>query len=169
MTKAKKWHKHYPKEIMPELTYDKKPLHTFLEESAAKYNQAVALNFMGKDMSFDEVYGQAKQFANFIQMLGLQKGDRVAIMLPNCPQAVISYYGVLIAGGIVVQTNPLYKKRELLYQLKNSGSTMIICLDILLPLVTSIKNSISFNHTIVTEIKDYLQFPKNKIYPFIQK
>src|SRR5690625_7087754 len=70
--------------------------------------------------------------ANYLQSLGLEKGDRVSIMLPNTPQAVVSYYGALMAGGIVVQTNPLYTPRELKYQLKDSGATFIVCLDIIL-------------------------------------
>src|SRR5699024_7381245 len=101
--------------------------------------------------------------------LGLKKGDRVAIMLPNCPQTVISYYGALMAGGIVVLTNPLYKERELEYQMLDSGAEYIICLDILVPRVTSVRNNTSLKHVIVTGIKDYLPFPKNMIYPFIQK
>src|SRR5699024_4953562 len=93
----------------------------------------------------------------------------VAVMLPNCPQSVVCYYGTLMAGGIVVQTNPLYKDRELEFQLKDSGAKIIVCLDILLPLVTKIRGNTSVKHTIVTGIKDYLPFPKNVIYPHIQK
>src|SRR5690625_1305578 len=90
-------------------------------------------------------------------------------MLPNSPQAVISYYAVLFAGGIVVQTNPLYTERELEFQLNDSASEFIICLDILLPRVTNIHNKTSIRHIIIASIKDYLPFPKNLIYPFIQK
>src|SRR5690625_4270114 len=90
-------------------------------------------------------------------------------MLPNCPQAVVSYYGALMAGGIVVQTNPLYTERELEYQMIDSGAKYIVCLDILVPRVTNIRNNTSIEHVIVTGIKDYLPFPKNIIYPFVQK
>jgi len=93
----------------------------------------------------------------------------VAIMLPNSPQAVISYFGILMAGGIVVQTNPLYTERELEYQMKDSGSIAIITLDILYPRVTKVMPQTNLLHIIVTAIKDYLPFPKNLIYPFIQK
>src|SRR5699024_3301285 len=96
-------------------------------------------------------------------------GDRVAVMLPNCPQAVISYYGALMVGGVVVQTNPLYTERELEYQMKDSGAEFIVCLDILLPRVESIRDQTEIEHVIVAEIKDYLPFPKNLMYPFIQK
>src|SRR5699024_10508550 len=121
-------------------------------DSAEKHSEMNALYFMGKEMSFSDVYKEARKMANYMQELGLKKGDRVAIMLPNCPQAVISYYAILMAGAIVVQTNPLYKERELEYQLNDSGSTFIICLDILLPLVTSVQNNTSIKHTIVASI-----------------
>src|SRR5690625_2691592 len=124
---------------------------------------------MGKDILFAELYTQAKKMANFMQAHGLKKGDRVAVMLPNCPQAVISYYATLMAGGIVVQTNPLYTERELEYQMKDSGASFIVCLDILLPRVSNVRDQTDIKHTIVTGIKDYLPFPKNLIYPFIQK
>lgn len=163
------WHAHYPKEIPVSIDYDTKPLHQFLADNAEHYKEKKVLHFMGKELSFDELYTQARKMACYFQSLGLDKGDRVAIMLPNCPQAVIGYYATLMAGGAVVQTNPLYMERELEYQLKDSGATFIVCLDILLPRVTNIKANTSIKHTIVTGVKDYLPFPKNLIYPFIQK
>src|SRR5699024_5432335 len=170
MVKTKKpWHAHYPEEIPKSISYDEKPLHVYLQESVHRYEKMKALHFMGKEMTFSEVYTEAKKLANYMQSIGLKKGDRVAIMLPNCPQSVISYYGALLAGAIVVQTNPLYTERELEYQLKDSGATFIVCLDILLPRVTNVRDQTDIEHTIVTGIKDYLPFPKNLIYPFIQK
>lgn len=169
MAQVKIWHKHYPSEIPTHIKYDKKPLQDFLIQSAMRYNQKKALHFMGKEMSFQDLFSEAKKMANYMQSLGLEKGDKVAIMLPNCPQSVISYYATLLAGGVVVQTNPLYKERELEYQMKDSGATFIVCLDILLPRVTNVRGNTSLKHTIVTGIKDYLPFPKNLVYPFIQK
>src|SRR5690625_5348889 len=74
-----------------------------------------------------------------------------------------------MAGGIVVQTNPLYTPRELKYPLKDSGATFIVCLDIMLPRVQKVQGETELEHIIVAEIKDYLPFPKNLIYPFIQR
>lgn len=169
MEAIKKWHEHYPKEIPTSIEYDEKPLYSYLEDSGLQFPEKKALSFMGKELSYKEVLTQAKKLANYFQSLGLEKGEKVVIMLPNCPQAVISYYGVLMAGGIVVQTNPLYTERELEYQVKDSEATFIICLDILLPKVTNVQNKTDIKHKIVTFIKDYLPFPKNLIYPFIQK
>ncbi|NBJ68949.1 MULTISPECIES: long-chain-fatty-acid--CoA ligase [Clostridia] len=166
---GRSWHQHYPPEIKTSIPYDEKPLHAFLWKSAETFPKKKALHFMGKDMKYEELYLQATKMANYLQQLGMEKGDRIAVMLPNCPQSVIAYYGALMAGGIIVQTNPLYKERELEYQLKDSGATIIVCLDILLPRVTNVKNNTDVKHTIVASIKDYLPFPKNLIYPYIQK
>lgn len=169
MTNQKPWFKYYPDDIPHTLTYDKIPLHQFLIESANRVPEKKALNFMGKEMTFAEVLEEARKLANYLQSIGLQKGDRVASMLPNTPQAVITYYAVLMAGGIVVQVNPLYTERELAYQMQDSGARFIVCLDILLPRVSKVKDETDLEHVIVTRIADYLPFPKNVIYPFIQK
>ncbi|WP_029268533.1 long-chain-fatty-acid--CoA ligase [Virgibacillus alimentarius] len=166
---VKNWLDHYPEEIPASIPYDEKPLHTFLQDGAARFKEKKALHFMGKEISFSELYLQAKKMAGYMQSLGVKKGDRVAIMLPNCPQSVISYYGALMAGAIVVQTNPLYKERELEYQLNDSEAKAIVCLDLLLPRVSNVQGKTNIEHIIVTGVKDYLPFPKNMIYPLIQK
>ncbi|WP_079530467.1 long-chain-fatty-acid--CoA ligase [Halobacillus hunanensis] len=163
------WLKNYPPEIPASVDYDKRPLHSFLEESATLYGKKKALYFMGKEMTFQEIFDETRSFASYLQKLGLEKGDRVSVMLPNCPQSVIAYYAILMAGGIVVQTNPLYMERELEYQLKDSDAKMIVCLDILYPKAANVKPNTSLEHIIVTGVKDYLPFPKNKLYPFVQK
>lgn len=169
MTMDRPWYKHYPEDIPRTIEYDKKPLYQFLQETAERVPDKKALNFMGKEMTFREILTEAKKLANYLQKLGLKKGDRVASMLPNTPQAVVTYYGALMAGGIVVQVNPLYTERELAYQMKDSGAKFIVCLDILLPRVSKVKEETDLEHIIVTRIADYLPFPKNLIYPFIQK
>lgn len=168
--KERKWHKHYPSEIPTTIMYEHRPLFDFLKDSASIYGHQSAIHFMGKEITFETLYLEAKKVANYLQSYGLKKGDRVAVMLPNCPQAVISYYAVLLAGGVVVQTNPLYKERELEYQMNDSAANFIICLDILLPLVSKVmQKTPTLKHTIVTSLKDYLPFPKNLLYPFVQK
>lgn len=169
MTMDRPWYKHYPEDIPRTIEYDKKPLYQFLQETAERVPDKKALNFMGKEMTFREILTEAKKLANYLQKLGLKKGDRVASMLPNTPQAVVTYYGTLMAGGIVVQVNPLYTERELAYQMKDAGAKFIVCLDILLPRVSKVKEETDLEHIIVTRIADYLPFPKNLIYPFIQK
>ncbi|WP_010195733.1 long-chain-fatty-acid--CoA ligase [Bacillus sp. m3-13] len=165
----KPWLSLYPEEIPHEINFEERTLQSYLKQAAEEYPTKTAISFLGKKLTFEEVYDQSLKLANYLKGLGIEKGDRVSIMLPNCPQAVISYYGVLLAGGIVVQTNPLYMERELEYQVNDSGSEIIITLDILYPRVSKVKALTKLKHVIVTGIKDYLPFPKNMLYPFVQK
>ncbi|MEH7332658.1 AMP-binding protein [Neobacillus drentensis] len=170
MVESKPWLALYPKEIPATIAYSSESVQTYLVNAAEHYPEKIAIHFMGKDMTYKQLYDDALKFACYLQeKLGITKSDRVAIMLPNTPQAVICYFGILMAGGIVVQTNPLYTERELEYQMKDSGAKAIITLDILYPRVSKVMPQTDLQHIIVTAIKDYLPFPKNLVYPFIQK
>ncbi|MCA0147371.1 AMP-binding protein [Rossellomorea vietnamensis] len=169
MTMNQPWLAEYPAEIPKELNLVEKPLQSYLTEAASLYGDKAAVHFMGKEIGYKELYESALTFAGYLKTLGINKGDRVAIMLPNTPQSVIAYYGILYAGGVVVQTNPLYMEREIEYQMKDSGAKVILTLDILYPRVSKVMKNTDLEHIIVTAIKDYLPFPKNLIYPFIQK
>ncbi|MFD9624975.1 long-chain-fatty-acid--CoA ligase [Peribacillus muralis] len=165
----KPWQAIYPEQIPAVLSYEDKPLYSFLKESAEEFPDKVSIHFQGKELTYREVYESSLKFADYLKSIGLQKGERVAVMLPNCPQGVISFFGILMAGGVVVQTNPTYTERELEYQMKDSGAKMILVMDILFPRVTAVASRTNIEHIIVTAIKEYLPFPKNIIYPFIQK
>ncbi len=169
LSSQKPWINHYPTEIPSSIKYEERTLQSYLKEASEKYPNKSALYFLGKEMTYQELYSSALKFANQLTTLGVRKGDRVAIMLANTPQSVISYYGTLMAGAIVVQTNPLYVERELEHQMVDSGAKVIICLDLLFQRVKKVWSKTSLEHVIVTGIKDYLPFPKNLIYPFIQK
>ncbi len=169
MEQRKPWLKQYPKEIPHTIDYGNKSLQSYLKDVTKEFPNKKAIHFLGKELTYAELYESSLKFANYLKQIGLEKGDRVAIMLPNCPQGVIAYYGTLFAGGVVVQTNPLYMEREIEYQMNDSGSKIIITLDILYPRVSKVKAQTCLEHIIVTGIKDFLPFPKNMIYPFIQK
>lgn len=167
---SKPWLDLYPKEIPATLDYSTEPLQEYLINTARTSPEKSAIHFMGKEMTYKQLYDETLSLASYLQnTIGIQKGDRVAIMLPNTPQAVISYFGILMAGGIVVQTNPLYTERELEYQMQDAGAIAIITLDILYPRVTKVMPQTQLQNIVVTAIKDYLPFPKNLVYPFIQK
>ncbi|MEK4230245.1 AMP-binding protein [Solibacillus sp. FSL H8-0538] len=165
----KVWLANYPQEIPHSLDLPRIPVNQFLTDAYKANPSKVAIHFMGKDITYRELYESALKFANYLRTLGVEKGDRVAIMLPNCPQSVIAYYGIMYAGGIVVQTNPLYTERELQYQMADSGAKVILVMDILYPRAMKILKNTKLENVIVTGIKDYLPFPKNLVYPFIQK
>jgi len=100
-----------------------------MEESFSKFAERTAYSFMGKDLSYGEVDKLSRAFAGYLQGLGLAKGDRVAVMMPNCLQYPIAVCGILRAGLILVNVNPLYTPRELEHQLKDSGAKAIVIME----------------------------------------
>lgn len=169
MLSNKPWLRHYPVEVPPTYNYPKQNLAQFLIQTAERYPQVHALDFLGKKMTYAELLEKSYRFARTLQRLGINKGDRVAIMLPNCPQAVIAYYGTLLIGGIVVMTNPLYMPRELEHQLTDSGARLIVTLDALVQRVQNSMGTKPLEFMLVTSIQDALPFPKNLLYPIKAK
>ncbi|MCM3271959.1 AMP-binding protein [Paenibacillus elgii] len=165
----KPWLRHYPVEVPSTCEYPKQNLAHFLVQTASDYPNHTALYFLGKKITYRQLLHSAYRFANALANLGVRRGDRVAVMLPNCPQAVIAYYGTLLMGGIVVMTNPMYMPRELEYQMKDSGAHVIVTLDLLYERVAKVVPLTGIKHVIVTSIKDYLPFPKNVLYPLKAK
>ena len=162
---SKPWLRHYPLEVPATFEYPKHNLARFLLQSAAAYPDHAALSFFGNVVTYRQLLDYAYRFANALQRTGIRKGDRVAVMLPNCPQAVIAYYGTLLAGGIVVMTNPLYMPRELEYQMRDSGARVIVTLDLLFERVMKVVPSTDLRLVAVTSIQDFLPFLKNVLYP----
>ncbi len=169
MVNKETWYASYPKEVPIFIDYPKVSLAQLLVQSANEFPHQDAIHFMGKRITYQALLKKSYQFAHALQKLGVKKGDRVAIMLPNSPQGVISYYGALMLGAVVVQTNPLYTERELEHQLKDSGAEVIIALDLVYSRVMNVKPLTSLKHVIVTSIKDFLPFPKNYLYPLKMK
>jgi long-chain acyl-CoA synthetase len=163
------WLKWYPKEIPHHLQYEEVSLQETLRRTAKKFPDRPAVHFMGKEIPYRKLFESSLKLANYLRKIGLQKGDRVAVMLPNTPQTFISFYGILFAGGIVVQVNPLFTEREIAFQLKDAGAKFIIVLDMLFNRVKNVEKETDLRHIIVTGIKDYLPFPKNLLYPMVQK
>ncbi len=163
------WQKNYPKEIPLTIDYKKIPLYQLLVDSAQAYPNNQAIYFLGKEITFKELLKLTKKFANALSRLGVKKGNRVALMLPNSPQDVIAYYAIQMLGAIVVQTNPMYTERELEHQLIDAQAETIIVLDLMYPKVEKVKSVTALKNVIVTSIKDYLPFPKNLLYPLKAK
>ncbi|MDL5375562.1 AMP-binding protein [Exiguobacterium mexicanum] len=161
----KPWLQDYPADMPKTIDYEVKPLYDALSRAATDFPNKTAISFIGKELTFAEVDDAAKRLATMLQSKGLQKGDRVSLMLPNCPQFVISFYAVLYAGGTVVQTNPLYTEHELENLITDSGASIIVTLDLLYPKSLRVKQKTDVKTIITTSIADYLPFPKNKLYP----
>ncbi len=149
------WHKHYDPGVPKTIDYPGVPVDRFLEDSASRYPDRTALIFFDHKMTYGELNRLVNRFAAGLQKLGIGKGDRVALYMPNCPQMVISYYAVWRIGGIVVPSNPLYVAREIEHQMNDSGAKAIVCLSRFYENVRQARPQTSLEHVIVTNIKEY--------------
>ena len=130
------WVKFYDKGVPASLKpYPEIPLFKFLEDNAAKYPDATAIHFKPSHQGFAkskltyaELNNLSDRMAAALAALGVKKGDRVAIFMPNIPQFIITFYGILKAGGVVVASNPTYTQPELEHQLSDSGAVAIVCM-----------------------------------------
>jgi long-chain acyl-CoA synthetase len=161
----KLWEANYPEHLKRHLEYPDVPVFKLLEDSAERFPDNTATIFVGGRLTFKQLLDKVYRFATALAALGVKKGDRVAIMLPNCPQAVIAYYGALKAGATVVEFNPLYVEREIEYQIKDSGSKVMVALDLLKGRIEKVRESAGLEKVIWTGIKDFLPFPLNILYP----
>ena len=107
----KPWLRFYAKGVPASIDYPKVPLYSLLTDSASKSSQRVALNFQGKGITYKELNELTNRFANGLSSLGISKGSKVAIILPNIPQFVFCFYGALKAGATAVPCNPLYREK----------------------------------------------------------
>lgn len=163
------WHAFYPEEVDRRVGVPDIPVTHFLQQAAAFEPAREALYFLGKRIAYGQVLEAALRFANAAIRLGLRAGDRVALMLPSCPQYVAAYYGTLLAGGIVVQTNPLSGEHDLEHLLADSGAVLLVCLDLVYPRAAKVRARTGVRHVVVTGLQDALPFPKNVVFPLIQK
>jgi len=158
---AKPWLKAYPPEVPAELAYEDVALYELLVRAAQKHGDAPATVFYGARLTYRQLHEQARRLAAGLVRLGVRKGDRVAIMLPNCPQAIIAYYGALMAGAVVVQVNPLYMPRELRHQVNDSGARIMIAIDLAYPKVSQL----NLEHVVYTGMQDYMPAPTRWVAP----
>ncbi|BDG60727.1 long-chain-fatty-acid--CoA ligase [Caldinitratiruptor microaerophilus] len=159
------WVKFYDPWVRPHLDYPDVPLYAFLDDTAARKPHGTATIFQGARLTWAGVREAADAFAAALAALGVRPGDRVAIMLPNLPQTVITFYGALKAGAVVVMTNPLYTERELEHQLSDSGAETLVFLDILYPRVSRAVPRTPVRRLIAASIRDALPLPLRLLYP----
>jgi long-chain acyl-CoA synthetase len=164
------WLKHYPAGVPDTIDPDHyASLLDILEESIEKYGEKTAFVNMDCDMSFAELGEKAKQFAAYLQSIGLKKGDAVAIMMPNLLQYPVALFGVLAAGMTVVNVNPLYTPRELKHQLNDSQAKALVILENFANTYEKIANDVQLEKVITTQIGDLLPAPKRWLVNFVVK
>lgn len=163
------WLNHYDAGVPKTLIYPEGPISSLLEGAAKRAPERTALEFLGYTMTYGSLLENARKFANSLAALGVQKGDRVAIMLPNCPQYLIAFFGTMLLGAVVVNTNPLYVARELEQQLIDSGAETLITLNLFYPRYAEIAANVPIKRVIISTVADFLPFPKNLLYPIKAK
>ncbi len=149
----KRWLAHYPESVEKELEIPDQSLSQMFFETAAAHPEKKALSFFGKKLAYHEVSRAVLAFASALQNSGVKKGDRVAIMLPNCPQYVIAYFGALSAGAIVTQINPMLVERELNYILTDSGAETMVVFEPLYPKVKNVQPETKLKTVIAVSIQ----------------
>jgi long-chain acyl-CoA synthetase len=153
----KVWLKHYPVGVPAEVRTDRYPsLLALIEDSLHRHAALPAFKFMGRSYSYAEIDVQSRALAAYLQGLGLQRGDRVAIMLPNVPQYPVAVAAILRAGCVVVNVNPLYTPRELEHQLKDSGARVVIVLENFAATLQQVLDRVPVKQVIVAAMGDML-------------
>ncbi|HYI10046.1 MAG TPA: long-chain fatty acid--CoA ligase [Thermoanaerobaculia bacterium] len=167
------WYPHFDYWVRPNLNYPRRPLTDILRIAASDVPDKPATAFLGKTLTFAEIKDRADRFATVLARMGIVQGDRVGIMLPNCPQYVIAVFGILRVGAIVVNVNPLYTPREVGVVAQDSGMRLLVVLDLLAPaaqgagierlLVTSFTQPSTFEEAIAGV--DVPQLPRVQVDP----
>lgn len=165
------WFKHYPKGIPQEIQLDAYQSVTHLfEESCRKYGEKIAFENMGVKLTYSQLDRYSRDFAAYLQHgLGLQKGERIAIQMPNLLQFPIAFFGALRAGLIVVNTNPLYTPREMEHQFKDSGAVAIVIVSNFASHLEKIIAKTQIRHVIITHLGDMLGGLKGALVNFVVK
>lgn len=159
------WHHFYDEGVPFEIEPPEDPLFVQLEKAALEFPQVIATDFMGARLTYRQLAEQVNRFASSLSGMGVEPGDRIAIMLPNCPQTIIAYYAALSIGAVVVMTNPMYVEREMAHQFADAGVKVLVGLDHLMPRIEKVWKETPVEQLIITSIRDCLPFPLNMLYP----
>lgn len=152
----KPWFRFWPEGVRKHIDFPEVPLHSLLEEASKKFPEQTAIIYFDKAMSYRELNHLSDKFATALDGLGVRKGDKVAIFLPNIPQFIISYYGIAKIGAIETAISPLYKEREVEHQLNDSEAETIVVLDALYPTLEKVLAKTKVKRVIVTSLKEYM-------------
>ena len=163
------WHQSYAPGVPSEIVPEKITMAGVLQRVAKRYPDRTGFVYLGTKISFGQLERLVNRFTRALQELGVEKGDKVSMLLPNIPQAVIANHACYRLGAVTVMNNPLYTERELEYQLNDSDSRFLITLDLLLPRIQKIRARTKIEKVVACHINDYLPFPKKQLFPFVRK
>jgi len=165
----KPWISSYEEGVPENIEYKEICLPEILEKSAGMFPDKMALLFQGYKITYRQLNDMVNRFAACLHAFGINKGDSVAILLPNVIPCVVACYAILKIGGITVMNNPLYSDRELEHQFNDSDSKLLITLDLLGNRMIDLRPKTKIKQIIYTSIGDYLPFPKNILFPLVAK
>jgi long-chain acyl-CoA synthetase len=166
VTEHRPWFTSYPAGIPHTLEpYPETSVFSMLEGSARRFPDRPSMAWFGRHMTYRFLLREVERFSAVLAGMGVKRGDRLGLILPNSPQYVIGYYGTVRIGAVVVGNNPLYTQREMEHQLKDAGIQVVAVLDQLYPNFAPVFGSIGIQQVIVTKITDYMPFPKKQLAP----
>ncbi|HPI91998.1 MAG TPA: long-chain fatty acid--CoA ligase [Deltaproteobacteria bacterium] len=151
------WHAHYDYNVPTTIRYPRIPAQTMFQLPAGSFPDKACISFYGTEMTFWQVREQMLRMTNALGKLGVKKGDRVGIHLPNCPQFVIAYLATLSLGAIVTNLNPLYTPSELRHIMEITGMETLITFDMVLPNIRSLAKEVGLKRIVVTRVTDFIK------------
>jgi len=163
------WLASWPAGVPKSIDYPDISVDELLRRAAKKYANRPAISFYGKSISYGELDAAADRFAAGLRRIGVRRGDRVSLVLPNTPHFIVAFFGVLRAGGIVVQTNPLYTARELEQLWTDAGVQTVIALDLFWHNVSKAKTNAGVKRVVVCDVGEFLKTPLRQLYPIKKK
>ncbi|KAB1642764.1 AMP-binding protein [Gulosibacter chungangensis] len=152
MNATRSWTKHYAEGVPTDIEPVTESLYDVLAQRANTFPDSPALEFFAAELTFAQLHEHVLRFANGLRRIGVKRGDRIALVMPNCPQHVISYFAIVRLGAIVVEHNPLYTRSELLTQYKDHGATITIAWDKVAPTVQSLAGEVDLQHVIAVNM-----------------
>ena len=161
---SRPWLDAYPPSVPVEIDASQyRSLVELMAESFQRFSDRVAYSYMGRDVTFREVDAQSQALGAYLQSLGLSKGDRVALMMPNVPQYPVAVAAVLRAGLVVVNVNPLYTARELEHQLRDSGAKAIVIVENFAATLERCLRATPVRHVVLCSMGDRLGWLKGHV------
>jgi long-chain acyl-CoA synthetase len=154
-TEEKPWFRFWPSDVPKSMEYPAVPLNEILKKTTKEHPEKTAITYFEGEITYEKLDALSDQFAAALAKLGVKKGDTVAIFLPNIPQFVIAYFGILKAGSVLTAISPLHREREVEYQLSDSEAETIIALDSLYPIVEKVWQKTKLKRVIVTGLEEY--------------
>jgi long-chain acyl-CoA synthetase len=160
------WHRFYETRVPPDIDFEDVPIPRYLDRSAARYPDAPALIFMNRRLTYRQLKDEVDRLATAFAALGVEKDSKVAIQLPNLPQAVIAHYATLSLGAQVVMTNPLYVEREIEHQWNDADCCLAVVADYLFERrIKNIRDKLPVKHYVIASIPEYLGLPHRLLAP----